>query len=124
MRVFNKQIATAVPMDTDSFSPAVPLRFILYYCIAAIVTGTPTGTIYLQASNDPETNDTMPDGTPAPQPVNWVTITNSPFVLSSSGETMWNVRDIGYNYVRVGYTDASGGTSTATMTIIVNCKGM
>ncbi|HXB11754.1 MAG TPA: hypothetical protein VNZ45_07195 [Bacteroidia bacterium] len=111
-------------MNTSGFSPAVQLKSILYYSVAAIVSGTPDGTIYLQASNDPETNDTMPNNDPQPPPTNWVTITNSPFVLTSSGETMWNVRDIAYNYVRVGYTDASGGTSTATMTIIVNCKGM
>lgn len=96
--------------------------------MSAIITGTPTGTIQIQASNDPETNDTQYNTTagqpPAVGPTNWVTITNSPFVVSSSGEEMWNVNYAGYNYVRVQYLDSSGGTSTATMTIIFNGKGM
>lgn len=128
MRVNNKQIATAVPLNANYNSPYMPLKSNFMYSMAFIVTGTPTGTVQIQASNDPETNDTqynqaaaMP---PSVGPVNWVTITNSPFVLSTSGETMWNVRDVGYNYVRVQYLDASGGTSTATATIIFNGKGV
>lgn len=127
MRVFNQQISTNVAMNANSNSPYVPLKSIFMYCIAAIVTGTPTGTIKLQASNDPETNDTQYNTTesrpPAVIPTHWVDIDDSSFVLASAGETMWNVRDVGYNYVRVVYTDASGGSSTATMTIIFNGKG-
>jgi len=96
------------------------------YTIAAIITGTPSGTLKIQASNDPETNDTQTNSTglpPAVGPVNWVDIADSSFAVATSGETMWNVRYIGYNYVRVVYTDASGGTSTATMNIIYNGKG-
>ena len=37
---------------------------------------------------------------------------------------MWNVRDVAYNYVRVVYIDASGGTSSATMNVIFNGKGV
>lgn len=127
MRVFNKQIATAVPMNANYNSPYTPLKSIFMFSIAAVVTGTPTGTISLQGSNDPETNDTQTNVTahlpPAVGPTNWSTIANSSFVLSASGVEMWNVHDVAYNYVRVVYTDASGGTSTATMNIIVNAKG-
>lgn len=124
MRTFNKQIATAVPLNANYSSPAVPLKNIVMYCMAAIVTGTPTGTISLQASNDPETNDTIPSGVPQPVPTNWATVTDSSFTLSAAGETMWNVGEVAYNYVRVQYTDTSGGTSTATMNIVVNSKGL
>jgi hypothetical protein len=101
--------------------------------MSAIITGTPTGTIQIQASNDPETNDTQtptattpgakPVNPPAVGPVNWVTIANSPFVVTGPGENMWNVNFAGYNFVRVQYLDSSGGASTATMTIIFNGKG-
>ncbi len=128
MRTFNKQIATAVPMNAAYNSPYVPLRNIYTYSMAAIVTGAPTGTIVIQASNDPETNDTQINPTsgvaPAVGPTHWVTIANSPFTLSTAGETLWNVNAVGYNYVRVQYTDASGGTSTATMSIVFNGKGV
>jgi len=126
MRVNNRQIATNVPLNANYNSPYQPLKSIFMYTIAAIITGTPSGTLKIQASNDPETNDTQTNSTglpPAVGPVNWVDIADSSFAVATSGETMWNVRYIGYNYVRVVYTDASGGTSTATMNIIYNGKG-
>lgn len=124
MRVFNKQINTNVVLNANRTSPAVPLKSIFMYAMAANISGTPTGNIRLQASNDPETNDSMPNGSPAPTPANWVDIAGSTFNLSSAGETMWNVHDVGYNYVRVFYTDTSSGASTATMNIIFNGKGI
>ena len=127
MRTFNKQVATAVPLNANYNSPYVQLKQIYTYCMSAVITGTPTGTIQIQASNDPETNDTQYNTTanqpPAVGPVNWVTIANSPFTVTTSGEQMWNVNFVGYNYVRVQYIDSSGGTSTATMTILFNGKG-
>jgi hypothetical protein len=127
MRVFNKQVATAVPMNANYNSPYVPLKSIYTYTVSAVITGTPTGVIAIQVSNDPETNDTQINSTglpPAQGPVNWVTITNSPFTVTSSGIEMWNVNFVGYNYVRVTYTDNSAGASTATMNIVFNGKGV
>ncbi len=126
MRTFNRPIVAAAPMNANYNSPYTPLRNVYTYSIAAIVTGTPTGTIKLQASNDPETNDTQTNSTglpPAVGPTNWADITNSTFTLTAAGETMWNVNAVGYNYVRVVYTDTSSGTSTATLKLVINCKG-
>ena len=133
MRTFNRLVATAVPLNANYNSPYVQLKNIYTYTMSAIITGTPTGTVQIQASNDPETNDTQTNlptalntqmtNPPSKAPVNWVTITGSPFIVTSAGEQMWNVNYAGYNYVRVQYIDSSGGTSTATMTIIFNGKG-
>lgn len=121
MRTFNEQIATGVVLNANRTSTYVPLKNIFMYSIAAIISGTPTGTIKLQASNDPETNDTQPlSNNP---PTNWTDIASSSFSLTDEGETMWNVSEVAYNWVRVVYTDASGATSTATMKIIFNGKG-
>ena len=121
MRVFNKQVQTNVLLNASINGPAIPLKYMFMYCIASIITGTPTGTLKLQASNDPETNDTVPlSDNP---PTHWVDVANSSFGVSASGETMWNVTDVAYNYVRVVYTDGSAGASTATMTTIFNGKG-
>lgn len=127
MRVFNQQIATAQPLNASFNSNYVPLKSIFMYTMAAIYTATVAGTIKLQASNDPETNDTQYNVSgnrpPSVAPINWVDVTDSTFVLAGAGETMWNVRYIGYNYVRVVFTDTSGGTNSGTMTIIFNGKG-
>lgn len=127
MKTFNQQVVSNILLNANYDSPYVPLRQIYTYCMAAIITGTPTGTLTLQASNDPETNDTQTNQTsgvnPAVGPSNWVTIANSSFAVSSAGETMWNVNFVGYNYVRVHYVDGSSGASTARMKIIFNGKG-
>lgn len=120
MRVFNETLATAVPLNADYASPFVPLKSIFMYSVTFIVAGTPTGTVVIQASNDPETNDTQPSTN---RPTHWATIANSQFTLTTAGNSMWNVHDVAYNYVRLLYTDASGGTSTATASIVVNGKG-
>lgn len=128
MRTFNQTIATDLELNADLQSEYIPLRNIFMYSITAIVTGTPTGTLTLQASNDPETNDTqvspITGRSPAVGPTNWVTIQDSDFAIAAAGNTMWNVRDVAYNYVRVVYVDSSGGASTAVMSIVFNGKGM
>jgi len=123
MRTFNKQITTNASIAAGYTSPYVPLKGIYMYSIMAIITGAPTGSIKLQASNDPETNDTQINSTglpPAVGPTNWADVTDSTFAISSAGNTMWNVRETGYNYVRVVYT----GTGAAFITIIANGKGV
>lgn len=123
MRTTTKTLVAAQALNVNSNSVAQQLKNIYVYCISAIVTGTPTGVIKLQASNDPETN-ALPDGTFQQPPSNWVDVASSSFSLTTSGETLWNVNAVGYNYVRVVYTDSSGGTSSATMKIVFNGKGV
>ena len=122
MRVYNKKIATNVVLNAGRQTEAVELKNIYMYAITATITGTPTGTIKLQASADPLTNTTIPLDDSLP--TNWVDVADSTFTVTAAGQNMWNVREVAYNWVRVVYTDASGGTSTAVMTIVVNCKGV
>lgn len=122
MRSTNKVLVAAQALNVSSNSVAQQLKNIYTYSMAAIFTGTPTGTVKLQASNDPETN-ALPDGTFQQPPSNWIDIANSTFTITASGETLWNVDAVGYNYVRVVFTDTSGGSSTATMKLVFNGKG-
>lgn len=124
MRSFNKQIITAQALNATANGPAVQLKNIFMYSVMCVITGTPTGTIKLQASNDPETNDTMPLNNPQPPPTNWADIANTSVAVSAAGNTMYNVSDVAYTYFRVVYTDGSSGASTAVMSVIVNAKGV
>lgn len=115
---------TSVLLNTNINGPSMPLKSIFMFSIMVVITGTPTGTLTLQGSNDPETNDTMALGTPEPVPTHWATIANSSISVTAAGNNMYNISDVAYNYVRVVYTDGSSGGSTATMTSIINGKGI
>ncbi len=136
MRTFNYPIVTVtspITLNTGYSSQYVPLKGIYTYSIQMTITGSCNGTVKLQASADPETNDTQinvaqaqnaaPGRPPAVAPTNWCDIANSSFSVTATGVTFWNVNFVGYTYVRVVFTDSSGGTSTATASIIFNGKG-
>lgn len=120
MKTCNFPLVTAQPLNVSFNSQPFQLGQVLGYCIQAVVTGTPTGTVKLQASCDPIANSLIPTTMP---PIHWTDVANSSFVLSASGSEMWNVTSSMYTWVRLVYTDSSGGTSTATMTAIANDKG-
>lgn len=93
------------------------------FAIQVVFTGTPTGSFKLQASCDPAYSG-QTGGNTAGVPVHWTDIANTSFSVSAAGNLMWNVSDAMYNWVRVQYTDASSGTSTAIVTVSsFNAKG-
>lgn len=122
MQVYNKQIESNVVMNTTITSAAMQLKNMYGYSIQVVFTGTPTGTFKLQASSDPLYSG--PPGANPAEPTNWTDVTNSPYAVTAAGNYMWNVFDTMYNYVRLVYSDTSGGTSTAVLTsAIFNGKG-
>lgn len=88
-------------------SDAIPLDQIIAFAIQAVYTGTPVGTIKLQASCDaPERTNQTSNGTSTP--MNWTDVIDSPYAVSGAGTFMWNVTTSGYRFVRVVYTNTSG----------------
>lgn len=114
---------TNAVMNTTITSPGFNVQQIYGVAIQAVFTGTPTGTFKLQGSADPATSYNPTFGVGQNNPQNWVDIANSSYSVSSSGNYMWNVFDIMYNYIRLVYTDSSGGTSTAVLNVTINAKG-
>lgn len=114
-------IAANTVMNTTINSTPVPLYQTWGYAVQVVFTGTPTGTFKLQASCDP-----IPQARVEVQtPINWTDIANSSYAVTAAGNYMWNVFDVGYNYVRVVYTDTSSGASTAIITVsTANIKGI
>lgn len=120
MQTANKIIVNNVQMNSNINSEAIPLPNIYGFAVQAVYTGTPTGTIKLQASVDAfkYASDINPQ-----VPTNWNDIDNSSLIVSSAG--IYTINFIGsfYTFFRFVYTDASGGTSTARVTVTVNMKG-
>jgi|WetSurMetagenome_2_1015567.scaffolds.fasta_scaffold566499_1 hypothetical protein len=129
MKVYNIPIsatlggATTVATNANFNSYAYQVWDTFGYSIQVVVTGTPTGTFKLQCSADPVPQG--PNSTPftGVVPTNWTDVGNSSQAVSAAGSVVWNVSDAMYNWVRVVYTDGSGGTSTATFTGRFNAKG-
>lgn len=120
MQTGNKVFLTNVLMNTNITSEALPLPNIYGFAIQAVYTGTPGGTLKLQASVDAfkYASDVNPQ-----VPVNWVDIADSSFIIDSAGIYVWNFTGSFYTFVRLVYTDSSGGTSTARLTATLNVKG-
>lgn len=120
MRISNSPLITNLVMNTTLNSPAIQLTNIYGFAVQAVYSGTPTGTLKLQASNDAflPVNDNQPQ-----VPVNWTDIANSSVAISSSGVYIWNFNGSFYTFVRLVYTDSSGGASTAILNANINIKG-
>jgi hypothetical protein len=119
VKLYNKKIVDNAAMSADIESVAYNVQQLLGYAIQAVFIGTPTGTLKLQASCDPATAIT-PGGSPVSD---WTDIADSSHAISIEGDFMWNVSDVMYNWVRLVYTDASGGTSDGVLNVIINAKG-
>lgn len=115
---YNKEFVASQLLNANFNSPAMEVHYHYTFCVVAIITGTPTGTIHLEASNDP-----FQAQPPGYTPGNFNTIDNSTFTVTTAGITTWNYVGSAFNYVRVSYVDTSGGSSTAHLEVRMNAKG-
>lgn len=121
MKVYNKPVFTSIVLSANRTSAAFQVWEMFGYAIQAVYTGTPTGTFKLQVSNDPISQNV---GSPTQAPTNWTDLLGSSVSVTAAGDYMWNVTDVMYNFVRLVYTDASSGASTAVVNAIINGKGI
>ena len=104
LRKYNSAISSAQDMTASFNSSDTVLPFVVGYSIQAVITGTPVGTLKLQASND----DT------ASTPTNWSDVGGSTVAVNGAGSVMWDYNNPNYNHVRMVYTaTSSSGTLNA-----------
>lgn len=102
-------------------SNAIPVDQLWGFAIQAVWTGTPTGTIKLQASSDSPVGDNA-IADPSSTITNWSDISNSSYsITGAAGNYMWNFSGCGFRFVRVSYTNASG---SGTLTAKLSAKGV
>lgn len=121
-------IPASTVMATTIDSLAMQLEDMVNFSIQIVFTGTPTGSFKLQASDDPVPKPSQvfgPNGVVTYTPSNWTDVANSSFTVAAAGNVCWDYNNCGFNYVRVVYTDTSGGSSTAIITSATfNGKGI
>lgn len=117
VNVINLVPASTV-MNTTINSTAQPMLDLFSFAIQVVFTGTPTGSIKLQFSNDAAYAGNPRSGTSGlnPPPTNWTDIANSSFTVTAAGNVGWDYSWPGFNWVRIVYTDTSSGSSTAIIT--------
>lgn len=93
-------------MSGNITGPAQDLSYIIGYAVHAIWTGTPTGTVVLQVSNDG---------------VTWENITTTSTATGGIADSvLFNITDAMYKKVRLTYTRTSG---TGTLNVTFMGKG-
>lgn len=106
-------------MNTSFNGIALELTNMFGYSIQIEWSGTATGAFKLQGSSD----SSLTQNHQGTWPINWTDIDDSSTVVTTSS-LGYNVTDVMYNWVRLVYTDASGGTSAAILTTATfNGKG-
>jgi hypothetical protein len=102
-------------------SEAVPTDQLWACAIQATWTGAPFGTLKLQATADaPDLTNQTSSGISTY--AHWTDVLDSSYAVSSAGDHMWNIFDIGFRAIRVVYTNANG---TGTLTSLkLSAKGV
>jgi hypothetical protein len=119
MRFLNQLAVTGANIATSTNSTAFDGSYLVKASTLATFTGTPAGTIELQASND----DAPYTGNDAAlfTPTNWVLIPNTNVTVSGAGSVLIPAVDICYQYIRVSFI-ATGG-SAGTMNVRLKTVG-
>lgn len=86
--------------------------------IQLIFTGTPDGTFKLQGSCDKGNINAQARTSTSQQlgVTNWTDIASSTVTVSAAGDVMYNIEEMGYQWVRIVWTASSAG-STPVLTV-------
>lgn len=108
----NSPIVTNASMTTTINSIPTNIDAAVSYSVQAVMTGSPTGVIILEASLDVVTDSTDTI-------TNWTPITDSEVNITQSGTYMVNYELPSYSWVRLVYTPSGGN---GTMNARINMK--
>jgi hypothetical protein len=100
-------ISAPIDWSTAWVSPALSLRHVVNYSIQLAWTGSLSGMLHLQLSNDAGNTDLS--GTIASSDLShWTDITGSEQLVVGAGDHSWQVQNAGYLWVRAVWAPVSG----------------
>lgn len=113
MRPSNSLVLNA-PANASVNSTPVYATDIVQTSAQAVASGTAAGTLQMQASDDYLPGS--PTTSSASQPTHWNNI-GAPVTVAGAGSYLIPVIETSYEWLRVSYTDTTGGTATGTLLI-------
>lgn len=113
MRAINSPIIQAADASIDQASAALASSQIFYISMQVVMTGTASGTLKLQFSNDP-----CEGQSPTATPTHWNDITGASVTLTGTAGSFGILKtDLSYRFIRAVYTHNNGQVGTVTATI-------
>ncbi len=103
MRSLNISVLTSAAVAQTDNGTVLNTDQVMFLSAQCTITGTPTGTFKLQASNDPVLKGF---------PINWSDIPNATASVAAAGTFLIPKFDIAYQWVRAVYTDTGAGSQT------------
>ena len=109
MRYLSQTALNAQDASASANGPTIDSSELLYMSVQIVATGSPTGTVKVQGSNDPgnSISNTVP--------TNWVDLSSKSKTLTTSGAFMIEAFNPCYRWMRVTYT--AGGTGAVTVNV-------
>lgn len=106
--------------SVDQTSQAFVIPNIIGWSAQLYITGSATGTIEVEASDDPGISESVAQQN---QPVNWTVIAGSSQSISSAGNVMYNYGNAtsAYNWIRFVFVNGGG---TGSISGRLNQKGI
>ena len=119
MKNVNFKSLDAAPGDTDINSAAIDLSQAYKMSVQIVVggSGSITGTMQLQVSNDPWDN-----GYQSFVPTNWTNLGSAVNIAAAPANYLISQIDVSYRWARLVYDrSADGGTATITAQVFLTC---
>lgn len=119
MRNNTKLALNGLDASVDQVGDLIDARQVVAISAQIVMTGSSTGTLNIQASND--VNPPV-SATGAPVPINWSNIpTVGTIALTAGAVFLMPKFDVAYQWLRVAYVHNNG--SSGTVSVSVNTKG-
>lgn len=113
MKTVNDQVVTSQSLSANFASDAILVDQIYGFSMHLIYTGTPSGILSIECSNDPVQR--------ASDIANWTPISGATVTISAAGDTLFNVDKVYFRWIRIKYTFSS---STGSLSANYFAKGV
>jgi hypothetical protein len=116
MSQFQNRILTVPSTAVNTNGIAVDCSNVIQASVHVVATGTPTGAVKIQVSNDSPIGLAGQNGSPW-VPTNWVDLASVTIPVTAAGSFLIPKFDVCYQFIRAVYTGTGTGTAVANLKV-------